>query len=172
MVVGHKMRFAVSKSWLSSDLQNMVWHYSFVTPSAEVMKGVSIEDINYQHQWPRKRLKTKAGVHAKNAIGRSLVNPCPQCDMAADTGVGNYCGRCRSRPVTFPSLFDESYLGGATPQCRYASPRTNYVNSLRRQTCPRCEHTYRHNRCVADFIEDEGFVPNVLIYEGKSERDC
>ena len=82
MVVGHKMRFAVSKSWLSSDLQSMVWNYSFVTPSAEVMKGVSIEDIYYQHRWPLKRLETKDGVHAKIARGRVLVDPCEQCDMA------------------------------------------------------------------------------------------
>ena len=152
------MRFAVSKSWLSSDLQSMVWNYSFVTPSAEVMKGVSIEDIYYQHRWPLKRLETKDGVHAKIAMGVCIVNPCGQCGMAEE-GIGYYCGKCRSRPVVMKSIYNQSYLGGTTTQCRYASPRTTYVNALRRQTCPRCEHTYRHNRFVADFIEDEGFCP-------------
>ena len=160
MVAGRKMRFAVSESWLPADMQSMVWHYSFVTPSAEVMKGVSIQDITYRNRClPRKRLETKDGVHAKIAMGVCIVNPCGQCDMAEE-GIGYYCGTCRSRPVVMKSFYRESYLGGSTPRIRDASPRSNYVNSLRRQTCPRCERTYRHNRFVADFIEDEGYCPN------------
>ena len=37
----------------------MVWHNSFVTRSAEVMKGVPIDDVGNQCQWPRKRLTKK-----------------------------------------------------------------------------------------------------------------
>ena len=92
MVAGHKMRFAVSKSWLSSDLRSMVWHYSFVTPSAEVMKGVSIETsngtMNYRNcRCIRKHLETHDGVHAKIAMGCCIVDPCGQCDMAEE-GIG------------------------------------------------------------------------------------
>ena len=149
------MRFAVSESWLPTDMQSMVWHYSFVTMSTEVMKGVSIDHINYRAcRWARKRLETTYGVHAKIVVGVCIVNPCGQCDMAEE-GIGYDCGKCRPRPVVMKSIYIHSLLGGATTQCRYAPPRTTYVNAVRRQSCPRCEHTYRHNRCVADFIQDE-----------------
>ena len=160
------MRFAVSKFWLPGEIQSKVWHDSFVTPSAEVMKGVSIDNVNYQHQWPRKCLKTKAGVNAKIAMGRSMVNPCSQCDFAADTGMGGYCGKCRSRPVVMKSFYQTSYLGGCASQCRGASPRRSYLEALGRQTCPTCKHIYRHNWQVAEFIEEEGSCPKCFHQSG------
>ena len=161
------MRFAVSKFWLPGEIQSKVWHDSFVTPSAEVMKGVSIDDVNYQHQWPRKRLKTNAGVVAKIAMGRSMVNPCSQCEFAADTGMDGYCGKCRSRPVVMNSLYEVSYLASCAPACnRDTSPRRSYLKALQRQTCPRCEHIYRHDWQVAEFIEDEGSCPKCFHQAG------
>ena len=161
------MRFAVSKFWLPGEIQSKVWHDSFVTPSAEVMKGVSIDDVSYQHQWPRKRLKTNTGVVAKIAMGRSMVNPCSQCDFAADTGMGGYCGKRRSRPVVMKSFYEVSYLGGCSPICnRDTSPRRSYLKALQRQTCPRCEHIYRHDWQVAEFIEDEGSCPKCFHQAG------
>ena len=127
------MRFAVNKHWLKSDIQKMVWQYSFETPSAKVMKGVSIQSFNYQNRWPRKRLTTKSGVHAKVAMGRSMVNPCHQCEMAENFGSNHDSGGCRSRPVVMRSLYEDSYLGGSTPQCRDESPRRCYLKKLRRQ---------------------------------------
>ena len=77
------MRYAVSKHWLKQDIQTMVWRYSFETPSSKVMKGVTIDDIQHpRRKWPAKRLTTKKGVHAKVAMGRSIKNPCQQCEMA------------------------------------------------------------------------------------------
>ena len=160
------MRFAVSKLWLPADLQSLVWYTAFTTPSAEIMKGVTIENAGHPHQWPRKRLTTKEDVHVRVAMGRSMVDPCLQCDLAADTGMGGYCGKCRSRPVVMKSFYQTSYLGGCAPQCRGASPRRSYLEALGRQTCPTCKHIYRHNWQVAEFIEEEGSCPKCFHQSG------
>ena len=138
---------------------NLVWHTAFAAPSAEVMKGVTIENVGNQRQWPRKRLTTKAGVHAKIAMGRYFVDPCSHCEFADDTGTGGYCGSCRSRPVVMKSFYEVSYLGGCASQCRERSTRQAYLKSVQRQTYSRCEHTYRHSEQYAEFIEEGGCCP-------------
>ena len=153
------MYVPANKSWLPAELQIIVWHTAFTTPSAKVMKGVCIENVGSQHRWPRKQITTKADVHALIAMGRSLVDPCPHCEFSDDTGTGSYCGECRSRPVVVSSFYEVSYLGGCTSQCRERSPRQTYLKSLQRQTCSRCEHIYRHSEQYAEFIEEEGCCP-------------
>ena len=138
------MYVSASKSWLPTELQNMVWHTAFVSPSAQVMKGVSIEILGSQHQWPRKQITTEPGVHARIPMGRSLVNPCSQCQFHGDYGMGGYCGKCRSRPVVVESFYRTFYLGGTAMPFygRGESPRKSYLRGLQRTTCPICEHTY------------------------------
>ena len=131
------------------------------TPSTQVMKSVSIENLGDPNQWPRKQLTTESGVHAKLPMGRCFLNACAQCEFATNTGMGGYCGKCRSRPVVMESFYRTSYLGGTAMPFygRGESPRKSYLRGLQRQTCPICEHTYRHNWQVAEFIEDEGCCP-------------
>ena len=66
-----------------------------------VIKDISIQDLGNQYQWPRDRITTKTGVHALVAMGRCIVDPCSQCEFAGDTGVGDYCGSCRSRDYDY-----------------------------------------------------------------------
>ena len=68
-----EMCFAVSKGWLPSDVQSFVWYYAFVAPTAEAIKGVTIESEERRH-WTLKSLKTKAPLHILHAMGRSVVN--------------------------------------------------------------------------------------------------
>ena len=153
------MKVPLSKFWLPADLQNLVWHMASVTPSAKVIKEVTIESLGNTQQRPRKRITTKGNARALIGMGRSMVNPCLQCEFADDTGAGEYCGTCRSRPTVMQSFYDVSYLGACGSQCRSASPRRSYLNTLQRRTCPKCEHIYWHNRQVAEFIEEEGCCP-------------
>ena len=153
------MRFARNKSWLKSDIQKMVWQYSFETPSAKVMKGVTIEDV--PRKWTAKKLTTKKGVRAFVAMGRSIKNPCHQCEMAENYCSDRYCGECKSRPIVVPSLFEDSYLGGMMSQCKGGqSPRTGYLKKLNRQTCPQCKTIYRHDFFAQDLIAEEGACQN------------
>ena len=157
------MCFAVSKGWLPSDVQSSVWYYAFVAPTAEAMKGVTIQSLERRH-WSLKSLKTKAPLHILQAMGRSVVNPCSGCWFADATGVGEYCGRCRSRPTVMRTRF--CYLGDCHSLCRDASPRRTYLKALQRVTCPQCEHIYRHEWQVADFIEEEGSCPKCFHQAG------
>ena len=153
------MRFAVSKHWLKADLQKMVWQYSFETPSAKVMKGVTIENV--PRKWPAKKLTTEKGVHAKVAMGRPIKNPCLQCEMAENYCSDRYCGECKSRPTVMPALFEDSYLGGVMSQCKGGdSPRTGYMKKLNRQTCPQCKTIYRHDFFAQELIAEEGVCQN------------
>ena len=153
------MRFAVSKHWLKQHLQKLVRRYSFETPSAQVMKDVPIENV--PRKWPAKKLTTKRGVHAKVAMGRSIENPCHQCEMAENYCSDRYCGECKSTPYVCKSFFEDSYLGGTMSQCKNGdSPRTGYLKKLNRQTCPQCKEIYRHDLFAQELIAEEGVCPN------------
>ena len=71
------MRFALSKKEQGSAIENEVWHYAFIVPSAKAMREVTIEDKGW-----RKRITPKAGVHVKAGTGREMVNPCFMCEEA------------------------------------------------------------------------------------------
>ena len=127
------MRFAVSKGWLPSDVQSSVWYYAFVAPTAEAMKGVTIQSLE-RRPWSLKSLNTKAPLHILQAMGRSVVNPCSACWFADATGVGHYCGECRSRPTVMRTRF--CYLGGCHSLCRDASPRRTYLKKTTETDLP------------------------------------
>ena len=89
------MRLALSKKGLGSVIENEVWHYAFIAPSAKAMKWIAIEDQGRHSRWTRKRITPKAGVHVKAGMGRKIANPCSMCEEAELTCVTDYCGQCR-----------------------------------------------------------------------------
>ena len=116
------MRLALSKKGLGPAIENEVWHYAFIAPSAKAMQGVTIEDQGW-----RKRITPNDGVHVKAGMGRMMVNPCFMCENAELDCMTEYCGQCRSRPVV-RRAYQVSYLGMGCSQVRDASPRTFRTN--------------------------------------------
>ena len=116
------MRLALSKKGLGSVIENEVWHYAFIAPSAKAMRDITIEDKGW-----RKRITPKAGVHVKAGMGRKMVDPCFMCEEAELDCMTEYCGQCRSRPVVRRAK-QFSYLGMGCSQVRDASPRTFRTN--------------------------------------------
>ena len=116
------MRLALSKKGLGPAIENEVWHYAFIAPSAKAMGEITIEDKGW-----RKRITPKAGVHVKAGMGRKMVNPCSMCEDAELTCVTDYCGQCRSRPVVRRAR-RMSYLGMGCSQLTDVSPRTKITD--------------------------------------------
>ena len=123
------MRLALSKKGLGPAIENEVWHYAFIVPSAKAIRGVILEDQSHPHAWTRKLIIPKDGAHVKAGMGWRVVNPCLICEEAELTGVTDYCGQCRSRPVVRRAI-RMSYLGMGCSQLTDVSPRT------KRTDCP------------------------------------
>ena len=121
------MRSALSKKGLGSVIENEVWHYAVIAPSAKAIKGITIENEGSHDQWARKRITPKAGEHVKAGMGRKMVNPCFMCEDAELDCMTEYCGQSRSRPVV-RRAYQFSYLGMGCSQVRDASPRTFRTN--------------------------------------------
>ena len=157
------MRFAVSRGWLRPSVQKAVWYYAFETPSAKVMKSVSIEESDEKSLWgwPCKILEPKFGVNIRVVMERKMVNACVQCVRAQVwddddcRDYGDYCGRCRSIPV-IEEFDDSTALCGEdyNPFTPEASPRKLYLTYLERQTCPNCK-TVIHNDAYAVFTSTD-----------------
>ena len=116
------MRLAVSKGWLPTDVQNAVWHYVFIAPSAKAIRGVILEHQSHPHAWTRVLIIPKDGAHVKAGMGRRVVNPCWVCKEAELTGVTDYCGQCRSRPAVRRAR-KMYYLGMGSSPLTGVSPR-------------------------------------------------
>ena len=116
------MRLALSKKGLGSVIENEVWHYAFIAPSAKAMRVVIIEDRGW-----RKRITPNDGVHVKAGMGRKMVNPCFMCEDAELDCMTEYCGQCRSRPVVRRAR-RMSYLGMGCSQLTDVSPRTKITD--------------------------------------------
>ena len=67
------MRLALSKKGLGPAIENEVWHYAFIAPSAKAIRGVILEDQSHPHAWTRKLIIPKAGAHVKAGMGRRVV---------------------------------------------------------------------------------------------------
>ena len=116
------MRLALSKKGLGPAIENEVWHYAFVAPSAKAIGGVILEDQSHPHTWTRKLIIPKDGAHVKAGMGRRVVNPCWVCKEAELTGVTDYCGQCRSRPAVRRAR-KMYYLGMGCSPLTDVSPR-------------------------------------------------
>ena len=124
------MRLALSKKGLGPAIENEVWHCASIAPSAKAIRGAILEDQSHPHAWTRKLIIPKDGAHVKAGMGRRVVNPCWVCEEAQLTGVTDYCGRCRSRPVVRRAR-RMSYLGmGCSQLIGDASPRTRRADRL------------------------------------------
>ena len=156
------MRLAVGKGWPPTDVQNAVWHYASIAPSAKAIRGVILEHQSHPHAWTRVLIIPKDGAHVKAGMGRRVVNPCWVCEEAELTGVTDYCGQCRSRPVVRRAR-RMSYLGMGCSQLTDVSPRTRITDCSARlwrsaslnggrcwrqpgETCPTRPSTPRHLR--------------------------
>ena len=155
--LGSMAPFAVCKKWFSEELERKIWHYAFVTPTAEAMKGVTIRTRSMDHGWVRTTLRAKDGTSILAACGLNLMNPCVGCEMYDLIGVGSYCGQCRWRPTVCRQV--NTALLNTKWGDRSASPRQDYVRMIQRQTCPVCLTLYRHNHMIVDFIAEEGCCP-------------
>ena len=121
------MNFALSKTWLPVGLQRDIWLWAHDTPSARVMRDVKVTSRPLQRGLPMKQLKLTAGVRHRSALGRSCVNPCYQCELAENTGVSEFCGHCRSRPIVYATFLRDPYLGLSVRICGDLTPRTTYL---------------------------------------------
>ena len=92
------MQFAVSKAWLPPDLQNDMWLWAHDTPHVRVTRDVTVISRPRQRGLPIQQLMLNPGVRHLTAMGRVCVNPCSQCELTEMTGIGEFCGGCRSRP--------------------------------------------------------------------------
>ena len=144
--------FAVCKQWLSPQVERQVWYFASVHPTAEAMKEVTIES-RPTRKWVHTFMRAKDGTTILGAAGRNLVNPCVQCDMYDEIGVGAFCGRCRSRPVV--QIMPFAVLGGHRSQCRSPSPRRGYFDMIQRQTCPNCGTLFRDDPEMEHFIQEK-----------------
>ena len=124
------MKFALSNNWRPVDVQHNIWLLGHDTPHARVMRDVTVISRPSRRGLPMKQLELKSGVRHRSALGRSCVNPCYQCELAEMTGVSEFCGRCRSRPLVRTTILPNPFLGLTVHICGDLTPHTA---CLRRQ---------------------------------------
>ena len=149
---------AASRNWskLPPDVLKQLSATMFVHKTAVLMKTITLEALAVRRNGlSTLRITTTPGVSRQTYMGRSMINPCYQCDMADMTGMGGYCGRCRSQPRSCRHYFAQGVFGSCG-EYTDRSPRQAALHKYPRQICPVCKKLYRNNWPVVDFIAEEG----------------